>query len=183
MGIANGSGNENLINCPACNEAMASDAEFCSECGAQRVGTTGNESQIGNNSGTAQKNLLVMVGAGVLSLVVVLGLVFFVLGNKSDSRLSEAVASCGVADASGITFAEDGQSLVFDGKGEDDYFGGDFYDVECMLTALEAPSTVWAQMLQTSSLDGQQEFDFDGINVSWSYHPRSGLDANFVILD
>lgn len=121
------------------------------------------------------------VGVGVASLVVVLGLVFFVVGNSSDSRMSDAVASCGLAEASGITFAEDGQSLVFDGKGEDDYTGGEFTDVQCLLTALEAPSTVWAQMLKTSSNDGQQEFDFDGINVSWSYHPDSGLDTNFVI--
>jgi hypothetical protein len=129
------------------------------------------------------KDLLMKVGAGVAALVVVLGLVFFVLGNKSDGRLTDAVASCGLEVASGITFAEDGQSLVFDGKGEEDYTGGLYTDVQCLLEALEAPSTVWAQMLKTSSNDGQQEFDFDGINVSWSYHPDSGLDTNFVIVD
>ena len=73
--------------------------------------------------------------------------------------------------------------VVFDGKGEDDYIGGDFSDVECLLTGVDAPSTVWAQMLQTSSADGQQEFEFDGISVSWGYHPNSGLDTTFVILD
>ena len=131
---------------------------------------------------TISKDLLVKVGAGVLSLIVVLGLVFIIAGNRTDSRLSDAVATCDVADSSGITFAEDGQSLVFDGKGEDDYIGGDFYDVECLLNAMEAPSTVWAQMLKTSSLMGVQEADWDGINVSWSYHPNSGLNASFEIL-
>ena len=129
------------------------------------------------------KDLLMKVGAGVGALVVVLGLVFFVVGGKSDARLSNAVASCGLEVASGITFAEDGQSLVFDGKGEEDYTGGEFSDVECLLSGVEAPSTVWAQMLQTSSADGQQEFEFDGISVSWGYHPNSGLDTTFVILD
>ena len=129
------------------------------------------------------KDLLMKVGAGAAALVVVLGLVFFVVGNQSDSRLSDAVASCGLDGASGITFAEDGQSLVFDGKGEEDFTGGEFSDVECLLTGVEAPSTVWAQMLQTSSADGQQEFEFDGISVSWGYHPNSGLDTTFVILD
>jgi hypothetical protein len=136
-----------------------------------------------NSQVSVSKDLLMKVGVGAAALVVVLGLVFFVVGNQSDSRLSDAVASCGLAEASGITFAEDGQSLVFDGKGEEDYTGGEFSDVECLLTALEAPSTVWAQMLQTSSADGQQEFEFDGINVSWGYHPNSGLDTTFVILD
>ena len=129
------------------------------------------------------KDLLMKVGAGAAALVVVLGLVFFVAGGRSDSRLSDAVASCGLEAASGITFAEDGQSLVFDGKGEEDFTGGEFSDVECLLTGVEAPSTVWAQMLQTSSADGQQEFEFDGISVSWGYHPNSGLDTTFVILD
>jgi hypothetical protein len=132
---------------------------------------------------TVSKDLLMKVGAGVLSLIVVLGLVFFITGNRADSRLKDAVATCDVADASGITFAEDGQSLVFDGKGEDDYIGGDFYDVECLLNAMEAPSTVWAQMLKTSSLMGVQESNWDGISVSWSYHPNSGLNASFEILD
>ena len=127
------------------------------------------------------KDLLMKVGAGVAALVVVLGLVFFVVGGRSDARLTNAVASCGLEVASGITFAEDGQSLVFDGMGEEDYTGGDYRDVQCLLEALEAPVTVWAQMLKTSSNDGQQEFDFDGINVTWSYHPDSGLDTNFVI--
>jgi hypothetical protein len=136
-----------------------------------------------NDSVSISKGLLIKVGAGVLALVVVLGLVFFIAGNRSDSRLSDAVATCDVADASGITFAEDGQSLVFDGKGEEDYIGGDFYDVECLLNAMEAPSTVWAQMLKTSSLMGVQESNWDGISVSWSYHPNSGLNASFEILD
>jgi len=136
-----------------------------------------------SSSVTVSKDLLMKVGAGVLSLIVVLGLVFFITGNRADSRLKDAVATCDVADASGITFAEDGQSLVFDGKGEDDYIGGDFYDVECLLNAMEAPSTVWAQMLKTSSLMGVQESNWDGISVSWSYHPNSGLNASFEILD
>jgi hypothetical protein len=62
------------------------------------------------------KDLLMKVGAGVAALVVVLGLVFFVVGGRSDARLTNAVASCGLEVASGITFAEDGQSLVFDGN-------------------------------------------------------------------
>ena len=97
------------------------------------------------------KDLLMKVGAGVAALVVVLGLVFFVVGGRSDARLTTAVASCGLEVASGITFAEDGQSLVFDGMGEEDYTGGDYKDVQCLLEALDAPVTIWAQMLKTSS--------------------------------
>ncbi len=134
-------------------------------------------------TGPAAKGLLLKIGAGVVVLVLILGIGFFVTANRSDLRLSDAVAACGVADASGIIFAEDGQSLFFDGKGEDDYIGGDYNDVKCILDALEAPSTVWEQILSTTALMGQQQQDLDGIKVSWSYHPDSGLNTNFNILE
>jgi hypothetical protein len=127
------------------------------------------------------KDLLMKVGAGVAALVVVLGLVFFVLGNKSDGRLTAAITSCGYADSSGITLAEDGQSLLFDGMGGDDYTGSDFNDIECILTDLEAPSTIYQQMRRTSSLMGVQNANWDGISVSWSYHPDTSIFATFEI--
>jgi len=134
-----------------------------------------------NSQVSISKQLLMKIAAGGLVLVVAIAAGVFVMSTRSDGRITDAVASCGVAASSGITFAEDGQSLVFDGKGEDDFIGGDFRDVECLLNALEAPSTIWAQMLKTTSLMGQQESDFDGINVSWSYHPDNGLNVNFEI--
>lgn len=50
MGFRNGSGNEKLLNCVACNEPMALDAEFCSECGVRRAIATGYESVTSQNS-------------------------------------------------------------------------------------------------------------------------------------
>ena len=44
MGFRNGSGSEKLLSCVACNEPMALDAEFCSECGVRRAVATGYES-------------------------------------------------------------------------------------------------------------------------------------------
>jgi hypothetical protein len=44
MGFRNGSGSEKLLNCVACHEPMALDAEFCSECGVRRAVATGYES-------------------------------------------------------------------------------------------------------------------------------------------
>ncbi len=123
------------------------------------------------------------VGVGAAIIVLIAGIVFFATLDRSDSRLTDAVAACGVAGSSGIIFAEDGQSLFFDGKGEDDYIGGDYNDVKCILDALEAPSTVWEQVLSTTALMGQQQQDLDGIKVSWSYHPDSGLNTNFNILE
>ena len=43
MGFRRGSGSEKLLNCVACDQPMALDAEFCSECGAKRAIATGYE--------------------------------------------------------------------------------------------------------------------------------------------
>ena len=101
---------------------------------------------------------------------------------KADARFSEALTLCEALDASGITFAEDGQSLNFDDKGKDDLFGGDFSDLQCIIEKLNAPSTVLARMYQTTSSMGVQDAEWDGISISWTYHPDRGMDANFEIV-
>jgi hypothetical protein len=121
---------------------------------------------------------------GALSLVALLGVGgFFIFASaKADARFSEALTLCEALDASGVTFAEDGQSLNFDDKGEDDLFGGDFSDLKCIIEELNAPSTVLARMYQTTSSMGVQDAEWDGISISWTYHPDRGMDANFEII-
>ena len=43
MGFRRGEGNEKLLICVACDNPMALDAEYCSECGAKRSVATGYE--------------------------------------------------------------------------------------------------------------------------------------------
>lgn len=131
---------------------------------------------------TLSKSGLMKVGA--LSLVVLLGIGgFFIFSSmKADTRFSEALSLCEALDASGVTFAEDGQSLNFDDKGKDDLFGGDFSDLQCIIEELNAPSTVLARMYQTTSSMGVQDAEWDGISISWTYHPDRGMDANFEII-
>jgi hypothetical protein len=101
---------------------------------------------------------------------------------KADTRFMDALTLCEVIDASGITLAEDGQSLNFNGKGDEDLFGGDFSDLKCIIEGLSAPSTVIDRMLRTSSLMGVQDAEWDGISISWTYHPDNGLDTIFEIV-
>jgi hypothetical protein len=121
------------------------------------------------------------IGVGAAAAVVLIGGIFLVASMKSDTRLKDSMANCDVTDASGFTLAEDNQSLVFDGAGKESYFGGDFSDLVCVLNDLNAPSTIESRMLSTNSLMGVQNAEFDGIAVSWSYHPNNGLDANMEI--
>ena len=53
MGFRNGSGSEKLLSCVACNEPMALDAEFCSECGVRRAVATGYESVTSHSESAA----------------------------------------------------------------------------------------------------------------------------------
>ncbi|MHA3946244.1 PASTA domain-containing protein [Cellulomonas bogoriensis] len=74
--------------------------------------------------------------------------------------------------------ADGGRTLVLDMHGEQ-LFSGDleYADVRCVLDELDVPQAVLTKMGATRSLDGRQEDDWNGINASWSYHPRTGLDV------
>ena len=131
---------------------------------------------------TLSKSGLVKVGAFFLVVLLGVGGFFIFSSMKADARFTEALTLCEALDASGITLAEDGQSLNFNGKGDDDFFGGDFSDLKCVIAELNAPSTVLDRMLRTNSLMGVQDAEWDGISISWTYAPANGLDANFEIV-
>ena len=130
---------------------------------------------------TISKSLMLKIGSGVLVAVLGIGGFFLFSSMKSDTRFSSALSACDAVDASGITLAEDVQSLTFDGTGQEDFFGGDYEDLLCIIDELKAPSTVAERMSRTSSLMGVQDADWDGISISWSYHPDNGLDASLEI--
>jgi hypothetical protein len=143
----------------------------------EAISKSSNRTQI-----TLSKSGLMKVGAFFVVALLGVGGFFIFSSAKADARLSEALTLCGALDASGVTFAEDGQSLNFDDKGKEDLFGGDFSDLQCIIEGLGAPSTVLARMYQTTSSMGVQDAEWDGISISWTYHPERGMDANFEII-
>lgn len=86
----------------------------------------------------------------------------------------KAYDTCGTP--AGITVSDGGKSLIIDGKGEEDYSGAEIYNTVCVLTEVKVPSYIISNMETTNSLMGRQSDEFDGIAVSWSYHPNNGLD-------
>jgi hypothetical protein len=143
----------------------------------ESISKSGNRTQV-----TLSKSGLVKVGAVFLVALLGVGGFFIFSSMKADARFSEALTLCEALDAPGITFAEDGQSINFDDKGKEDFSGGDFSDLQCLLEKLSAPSTVLARMYQTNSSMGVQDAEWDGISVSWTYHPDRGMDSNFEII-
>jgi len=156
------------------NESIESQEPIDSQ---NQESKSGNRTQV-----TLSKSGLIKVGSFFLVVLLGVGGFFIFSSMKADARFSEALTLCEALDAPGVTFAEDGQSINFDDKGKEDFSGGDFSDLQCLIEKLSAPSTVLARMYQTTSSMGVQDAEWDGISISWTYHPDRGMDANFEII-
>ena len=93
------------------------------------------------------------------------------------TTFEDAVSTCG--NPAGITVADEGTTLTIDMMGETDYSGADVFDIECVVDAIGTPAYVKDTIWATNALAGRQTETFDGITVSWAYHPDNGLDAIF----
>lgn len=127
-----------------------------------------------------------MVGAG-LTLAITLPLAHSDGGGSTsaaDSPHSEVLAvaaeACGSPD--GVSLEDNGTTLAFDHRGEDEFTGGAIADIRCVFTELGMPSRVATHMGQTTSMDGRQSATWDGLEVQWSYHPDRGMDGLVTVV-
>lgn len=89
--------------------------------------------------------------------------------------LADATEACG--SPAGVTIEDNGSTLTFDHRGEDEYTGGDITDILCAFSELGLPSRISTHMSQTTSMDGRQTASWDGWEIQWSYHPDRGMDG------
>lgn len=52
--------------------------------------------------------------------------------------------------------------------------------IECLLTALDAPQHVVDHIYATRALDGMQTASWEGFEARWTYHPDPGQQITFV---
>lgn len=90
------------------------------------------------------------------------------------STFQDAQTACG--SPSGVSVQDNGKTLAVDMMGDEDYTGASYDDVLCIVTQVGTPSYIKEAMWATRALDGRQSDEFDGISVSWSYHPDTGID-------
>lgn len=123
----------------------------------------------------------IAVGVGGVILGILITLAAQGIGGAlaTDDRLSAAVEECGESD--GVTLADENSTLIVDTKGEDDASGASYLSLSCLLSALDAPSSVVSHLGQTTSMDGRQSASWEGITMQWSYHPDRGADAVITI--
>lgn len=113
------------------------------------------------------KKTFAIVGATLL-LVTLTGC------SSSYSGFQDAMDSCTATN--GVLVSDNGSTLSVDMMGEEDYVGAGYGDVLCIIDAVKTPDYIVSAIESTRALDGRQHDEFDGIEVSWSYHPDSGLD-------
>lgn len=89
--------------------------------------------------------------------------------------LAAATEACD--SPAGVTLEDDGTTLAFDHRGDDEVIGGDFTDIMCVFTELGMPSRISTHMGQTTSMDGRQTASWDALEIQWSYHPDRGMDG------
>jgi hypothetical protein len=112
------------------------------------------------------KKTLAIVGTALLLVTLT--------GCSSNSGFQDAVDTC--APNNGVLVSDGGNTLTVDMMGEEDYTGANYMDVMCLIDAVKTPDYIISSIEATRALDGRQRDEFNGVEVSWSYHPDSGLD-------
>lgn len=121
---------------------------------------------------------------GVVATAAIFGLAILSNGTSMNSAVEQidtAVTACDNPD--GITIVDDGEAVIFDNQGEEDYSGASVEEIACVLIGLEMPSYVIDQMSRTTALAGNQTTSWDNYEVQWTYHPDRGLDGVISVID
>lgn len=90
--------------------------------------------------------------------------------------LTAAAEACD--SPAGVTLEDDGTTLAFDHRGEDEAIGGNITDIMCVFTELDMPSRISTHMGQTTSLDGRQTASWDDLGSSGRTTPTAGWTAS-----
>lgn len=120
------------------------------------------------------KTTLVVLGISAL----IVGLVWW---NNMPSPLQTAQEACAEQGHDGANYLEHSDELSVAGAwreegGEVTSLGQSQGDsVSCVLGELDAPNRVIDAMNGTSSLQGQQSAEWDGLRAYWDYHPSTGM--------
>ena len=89
----------------------------------------------------------------------------------------KAYESCGTP--AGVSVSDEGKTIAVDTMGDEEYSGASYGDLVCIINAVGTPSYVNSNIMSVRALDGRQSDEFDGIEVSYSFHPDNGMDIVF----
>lgn len=128
--------------------------------------------------------LLPLILVSALALVVsALYLTIFIDTSTPETTLADAVQSCEIEeDSSYISVEDEGTSLIMTSQGNESP-GASFYDIDCVLQALDVPSSIMNRFETTRALDGTQTGTWDEFEATWNYHPDDGLNITITLVE
>ncbi len=89
--------------------------------------------------------------------------------------LERAVVACvGTTTNIYAEVSDDGRTVSFNGRGEDELSGATYQEILCTLKRVGIPASVEARFGNTRALDGMQQAAWKGYEASWNYHPDGG---------
>ena len=94
-----------------------------------------------------------------------------------ETSIEAAATACHVT--SNVT--DNGETIIFDTEGTEEFSGDSYSDVACVLNELGTPGRVISAMDSTRALDGTLEDGWDIYRARWNYHPDSGMNLTVWI--
>lgn len=110
---------------------------------------------------------------------ILLAIVFAACGSGGHDFEGAAETCSSRFDVEDPFITVDEAGLYIDGAGE----GSTGANLECIvsiLTFLEVPNSIITRMDSTTALMGVQEANYEGMTLSWTYHPENGLDISIT---
>jgi hypothetical protein len=108
---------------------------------------------------------------GLVAIVGTTGAAVSAATADHSTAIEKASKACGAE----TNVDDNGHSISFDTKGEDDATGDNVFAVVCVTNELAMSDSIVQRIDHTRALDGTQSADWDGYTATWSYHPDSGM--------
>lgn len=116
-----------------------------------------------------------LIAVATLAIFAIVAGGFWAFGHFADKktvkRIELASRTCGVTR----NVSDNGATITFDTKGEEEVTGDSYEDVDCVLTLLLVPTHVTSKINGTRALDGTLTATWDRFEAFWSYHPDKGM--------
>ena len=178
--------------CGKCGAELQPGQEFCSKCG-QKVGLTIDQNvntainqfntNIQNNADDKKKKKK-MKPLIIVAIILVVFIIIAAISGSGSSTSNFNTMYSSIASESWCEIGSDGTWMKLDTNPYDldDYNNTVAWGkIKSILNELGFSSSVAEEMAETRALDGRQTASTSEYEVSWTYHPDSGLEAMFKV--
>lgn len=183
---------ENKKVCKKCGTEYSEGEKFCSVCG-EKIDT---EKFLKLKKLFNKKYMKYYVISGIVIVILVISSIIIINNNnkKREAELAKKEEESKInltkiyeeyCDSEWAHLASDGSSLTIDTNPDDSLFNKSeekaTYGFVNVNKALGLPESVIQKMTHTRAVDGIQTASFEGLEISWSYHPDNGMEIIYEV--